>query len=162
MLQIFLISTFVLSACGGGDDDASTDPDPVDPADLTGTFDVLDMPYACEVTTQLFEATGEYSVLCQNDNAGLVQITFKDEASARRDQAFTITKRSFSSHPDADTIDVSYLELGVGINVDSEDDFAGAAAVAAQGDHHVLTLTDVLLEDSDGVNTQAVSATINF
>lgn len=158
--RLLSLCTSLLLACGG-DDDTDDTPTP-DPTTLTGTFTVEGNTYACEVTTQLFEATGEYSVLCQNDSAGLVQVTFKDEVSARRAQAFTIAKRNYVEHADPDVIDVSYFELGIGINADSKDDFDGEAVVAAEGSHHALMLTGVMLEDTDEINTLVVSAEIEF
>jgi len=55
--------------------------------DLTGTFTAGDKKYTGKVSTQNFEATGQFSVLCQDDtdpnDSKLIQFVFKDEASAR-------------------------------------------------------------------------------
>jgi len=55
--------------------------------DFTGTFTAGDKTYTGKVSIQNFEATGQYSVLCQDDtdpnDSKLIQFVFKDEASAR-------------------------------------------------------------------------------
>ncbi len=53
----------------------------------TGTFTADGKTYTGKVSTQLFEATGQFSVLCQDDSdpndSRLIQFVFKNEASAR-------------------------------------------------------------------------------
>ena len=54
---------------------------------ITGTFTLGDKTYTGKVSTQNLEATGQFSVLCEDDtdpnNPILIQFVFKDEASAR-------------------------------------------------------------------------------
>ena len=54
---------------------------------ITGTFTLGDKTYTGKVSIQNLEATGQFSVLCQDDTDPtdpiLIQFVFKDEASAR-------------------------------------------------------------------------------
>ena len=56
---------------------------------MTGTFTLGDKTYTGKVSIQNLEATGQFSVLCQDDTDPnepiLIQFVFKDEASARTD-----------------------------------------------------------------------------
>jgi hypothetical protein len=55
--------------------------------ELTGTFTIGEKTYTGRVSTQNLEATGQFSVLCQDDtdpnDSKLLQFIFKDEGSAR-------------------------------------------------------------------------------
>lgn len=55
--------------------------------DLTGTFSADGKNYSGRVSVQQFPATGQYSVLCQDDSdpnaSRLIQFVFKEETSAR-------------------------------------------------------------------------------
>ena len=127
----------------------------------TGTFTVDGQTKTCKVTTQLFPATQEFSVVCQDDNFGFVQITFKDEVSARKVQSLTVIEGSISSHPDGATIVVGFSTLSggpVGPEVVSRDGAAGTAASTGKS----VTLTGVVLTEFAGAVTHTVSATINF
>lgn len=145
---------------GDGDGDSSGDGDSDNDAPSMGTYTVDGKETSCEVSTQDF-STDEYSVVCQNDDEGFVQVTFKNEASARVAGTFKITERDIFKHPDADTLDVSYMSFSGG-SVDSRDDRDGSAVVTISGKHQVLTLTDVALENTDGTTTTKVSASIPF
>lgn len=61
---------------------------------LTGTFSAEGKNYSGKVSVQKFPASGQYSVLCEDDidpnNSKLIQFVFKDEASARAAGARTI------------------------------------------------------------------------
>jgi hypothetical protein len=161
-------------ACGDDDSDSGTDgaagegsKTPIDNDDLTGTFTFGGETLDCEVSDQEFPATDEYSIVCDNDevdsNYRFVQVTFKDEASARvaRDLKF-IAPYAFKpeDHPDADTIAVQFTDKDG--TLDSDDDSSGSAKVTASGGHHVLTLEDVSLSTVTSDATGAVSATIDF
>ena len=56
---------------------------------ITGTFTLSDKIYTGKVSIQNLEATGQFSVLCQDDTDPtdpiIIQFVFKDEASARTD-----------------------------------------------------------------------------
>lgn len=129
---------------------------------LTGSYTVDGQRKNCKVETQLFGATDEFSVLCQNDDDGLIQITFKDEASARLAQTLRIIKTDILEHPDADTISVDYRPFDDRDTLVSDDDKAGTASVTKSGSRNVLTLTDVALESFEGTSSGVVSATITF
>ncbi len=127
----------------------------------TGSLTVDGQTQTCNVTTQLFPATKEFSVLCQNDNFGFVQVTFKDEVSARRAQKLTVIEGVGSSHPDGATIVVGFSPLSggpTGPGVVSRDGAAGTAA----GTGKAVTLTGVVLTEFAGTVTHTVTATINF
>lgn len=159
------------TGCGGSDSDAGSpgaggegSEMPSD-EELTGTFTFAGVTTDCKVSTQDFPATGEYSVLCEEDSASsrFVQITFKDEASARMAQDLKlIAPFAFKpeDHPDADTIAVSYTDSDG--TLDSDDDSTGSAKVAASSGHYVLTLKDVSLSTVSSEDTGEVSATIQF
>lgn len=127
----------------------------------TGTFTVDGQTQTCKVTTQLFPATQEFSVVCQDDNFGFVQITFKDEVSARKVQSLTVIKGTVSSHPDGATIVVGFSPLPggpTGPAVVSRDGAAGTAASTGKA----VTLTGVVLTEFAGTVTRTVTTTINF
>src|ERR1700712_317438 len=54
--------------------------------ELSGKFSVDGKEYTGKVSVQHFPSTHEFSVLCQDDDFGLVQITFADEPAARTEQ----------------------------------------------------------------------------
>jgi hypothetical protein len=168
LLALCLMSA---TACGegseggpnsGGAGESGNLPD--DPQ-LTGTFTFGGKTVGCKTSDQDFPATGEYSVVCENDEAGyrFVQVTFKNEASARRAQDLTfMAPFAFSpeDHEAADAVAVSYTD-GDG-TLDSDDESSGSAQVAASGAHYVLSLTNVSLATVTSEATGAVSATISF
>lgn len=129
---------------------------------LKGSYTVDGVKHGCEVSTQTFPATKEFSVLCQNDDDGLVQITFKDEASARLSQTLRIIDTDIFSHPDADTINVDYRPFDDRDSVSSEDDTPGSASTKASGGRTELTLKDVELESNISDEKAKVSATVPF
>jgi len=132
--------SFIVTACDGGD---GTDKKPGEDEDLMGTLTVLGETYPCKVETQIFPSSKEFSVICQNDDVGLVQTTFKDADSARIVGDFTLIKRIESSHADPKTVDVQYLALGKGNNTASDDSATGTVVVSGSSAPHVLNLTSV-------------------
>ena len=174
--SLALVVALCLGAVACGDDDSTGGTDgaagegsktPIDNDDLTGTFTFGAETLDCEVSDQDFPASGEYSVVCDNDevdsNYRFVQVTFKDEASARTagDLKF-IAPYAFKpeDHPDADTIAVQFTDTDG--TLDSDDDSTGSAKVTASGGRYVLTLEDVSLSTVTSDDTGTVSATINF
>ncbi len=129
--------------------------------DFTGVYSAGKGELDCAVSTQLF-VTDEFSIVCQNDDDGFVQITFKDEASARTAGSFTITERNYFEHPEPTTVDVSYDSFGDEPQLVSQSDLPGTVEVTASGGHNVLTLTDVELHSFPEAVTGTVSATIDF
>jgi hypothetical protein len=119
----------------------------------------------CKVSTQDFPASGEYSVLCEEDATSFryVQVTFKDEASARTAQTLKFMKPfAFSpeDHPDADAIAVSWTDSDG--TLDSDDTSTGTAKVVKNGSHYTVTLTDVTVESLPTHAIGTVTATIDF
>jgi len=136
--------------------------------EFTGTFSFnggATLP--CEVSTQLFPATGEFSVLCENDdddaNYRFVQVTFKDEASARIAQSLVLAEPfafSPSDHPEANAISVNWQDTDGALYADS--DSTGSGKVTATGGHNVLKITDVSLSTVSSDATGTVSATVDY
>lgn len=162
LLSFVLVSALV--ACGGEGDSSPTtgDASTTNPAPKTGTFSVDGQPErTCKVETQLFPATKEFSVVCQDDGYGLVQVTFKDEASARIDQSLTVIKGSISSHPDPKTIvvDMQSLSGGPGGPATASTDGAPGKASSAGS---VVKLEGVVLSDVGGTVKRTVTATIPY
>ena len=145
-------------AAGGSSDDG---------ADLTGTFSFDGGPtIACKVSTQDFPATGEYSVLCEEDATDFryVQVTFKDEASARTAQTLALMKAfAFSpeDHPDADAISLGYTDAD-GDTLYADDDSTGTGKVVKNGTHYTVTLSAVSVESATTKVSGPVTATIDF
>jgi hypothetical protein len=136
--------------------------------DLKGTVSFNGGPtLECDVDDQDFAASGEYSITCDNDevdsNYRFVQITFKDEASARTAQTLKFM-RPFAfkpeDHPDADAIAVSWTDKDG--TLDSDDDSTGTAKVVKSGNHYTVTLTDVSVESTPTKATGKVTAVVNF
>jgi hypothetical protein len=137
-----------------------------DDTQLTGTFTFEGKTRDCKTSHQDFAPTGEYSVVCENEEDGyrFVQVTFKNEVSARLAQNLTfMAPYAFKpeDHEAADAIAVSYTD-GNG-TLDSDDDSTGSAKVTASGARSVLTLTNVSLATvTSEIQSSEVSATINF
>ena len=134
---------------------------------LKGTFSFAAVTLPCKVSSQLFPATNEYSIVCDNSddasNYRYVQVTFKDEVSARLPQPLKF-KAPFAfkpeDHPDADTVSVDYLDKDGTITAGPMS--AGSADVARSGGHNLLTLKDVTLGNVTKTRSGTISATINF
>lgn len=161
------------TACGGSDSNTPNDGgagesgNPPGDTELGGTFTFGGETVDCKTSTQDFPATGEYSVLCENDeddsNYRFVQVTFKDEPSARKAQTLTfMAPFAFKpeDHEAADAVAVSFTNKDG--TLDSEDESTGSAKVAASGGHYVITLNSVSLSTVTSEDTGEVSATINF
>ena len=120
----------------------------------------------CKVSTQDFPSSGEYSVLCEEDasNFRYVQVTFKDEASARTAQTLKFMKAfAFKpeDHPDADAIAVGWTDTDGG-TLYADDESTGSAKVVKNGAHYTLTLTDASVESAPTKATGTVTAVIDF
>ena len=124
---------------------------------------------SCNVTSQNFPASGEYSVLCQTEGTStgtgtvLVQVTFKDEASARSAGTFTVLEGSSFSpedHPDPRTAQSNVIDDEHAYA--AEDDSTGSMVVTASGSRNVLTVTDQQQFTPGDETPRLVSATIEF
>jgi len=91
-----------------------------------------------------------------------VQITFKDEASARLTQTLRLVEMDIFEHPDADTIAVNYIPFDDRVSTSSSEDTVGSASAKASGSRNEVTLTDVVLDSNISTTTAKVSATVPF
>jgi|GEM_PF-6273634 len=127
--------------------------------DLTGIFSSEGKSYSGKVSTQIFPATKEYSVLCQADDekGTLMQATFKDETSARTEQTLKIVKGSImhASEPNEVKIDFD-------LKYQSKDDKAGFAKVVKEGGKYYIVVSDAELSDADEKEKKTVSGKIPF
>lgn len=134
---------------------------------LGGTFTFGAVTLPCKVSSQMFPASGEYSIVCDNSdessNYRYVQVTFKNEASARLTQTLRF-KDPFAfkpeDHPDADTVSVDYLDKDGTITAGSTS--TGSANVASSGGHNVLILKDVSLGNVTKTRSGTISAAVTF
>ena len=94
IITLILISTVLLLAACNNNKTANTTelsaketPALNEEKGLTGTFTAGEKTYTGKVSIQNFEATGQFSVLCQDDtdpnDSKLIQFVFKNEKSAR-------------------------------------------------------------------------------
>ena len=134
---------------------------------LTGTFSFGGVTLPCKVSSQLFPASKEYSIVCDNsddsNNYRFVQVTFKNEVSARLPQALKF-KAPFAftpeDHPDADTVSVDYFDKDG--NITAGEASTGSSGVSVSGGRNVLTLKDVSLGNVTKTRSGTISATVNF
>ncbi len=126
---------------------------------LTGTFSEGGKSYSGAVSTQVFPATKEYSVVCQSDEGKttLMQITFKDEASARTEQTLTIVKGSIM-HASA----ANEVKLDFDLKYQSKDDKPGTVKIIKENGKTVIEFKDVELSDADEKEKKVVSGKIPF
>ena len=127
-----------------------------------GTFTVNGKTYEGKVSVQTFPATGEFSVLCQDDAVGLVQITFKNEATARSPQQFKFDKALASGNKDATVINASFMPFAGGTSVESVGGKPGTAASSKAAKGNEISFENVELESSDGKVKLPVSAKVNY
>ena len=109
----------------------------------TGTFTADGKTYTGRVSTQNFEATGQFSVLCQDvsdpNNSKLIQFVFKNEASAR---AAGVRKIAYDQGKDQ-TPDVVSMTFDIRYSSDQGRD--GSLSVTANGKDNELVFDKVAL-----------------
>ena len=127
-----------------------------------GTFTVNGKTYEGKVSVQTFPATGEFSVLCQDDAVGLVQITFKNETTARIPQQFKFDKALASGNKDATVINASFMPFGGGSSVDSVGGKSGTATSSKTAQGNEISFENIELESPDGNVKLPVSAKVNY
>lgn len=154
-----VMSTFTIGC--GSDDDGGSGGGGDGGVALSGTLSVTAGMQSCRVSTQDFESTGEFSVLCQSEASELVQATFKDETSARTPQSFTFIAPYGLEHPDASTVSVTYRSETDSVVTSSDSTSGGTAVVTVSGSSRVLTLTNVTTTGISG-DAATVFATIMF
>ncbi|MEO6260224.1 MAG: hypothetical protein ABIP63_07715 [Thermoanaerobaculia bacterium] len=109
----------------------------------TGTFTADGKTYTGKVSTQNFEATGQFSVLCQDDsdpnNSKLIQFVFKNEASAR---AAGVRKIAYDQGKDQTPDEVS---MTFDTRYSSDQGRDGSLSVTATGKDNELVFDKVAL-----------------
>ncbi len=114
---------------------------------LTGTFTVAGdggSSHTGKVSTQKFPATGQFSVVCQDDAFGFVQITFHNEADARKAQTVKLTDMSYTKANDPGTAHIS-LSPFAGGETGSTDSTTATATITIVGSHATITFENVEL-----------------
>lgn len=156
----------LMTACGSKEkaksDAAGVAGEEVDEEPKKGTFTVNGKTYEGKVSVQTFPATGEFSVLCQDDAVGLVQITFKNETTARTPQQFKFDKALASGNKDATVINASFMPFGGGTSVDSVGGKSGTATSSKASKGNEITFENIELESPDGKVKLPVSAKVNY
>ncbi len=113
--------------------------------DLTGTFTADGKTFTGRVSVQHFEATGEFSVLCQ-DGAGestLLQTAFSTEADARTPGDLKIVYRNpISGNKEAKTVSISF-----DVAWRTTDESKGTAKITKDGSNNVLEFDGVEVFD---------------
>lgn len=163
---LFAIVSLGLSACGpkpGAAPSVTAETVPSDdeaPA-LTGTFTVDGKTYTGKVSTQKFPATGQFSVVCQQDDYGFVQITFANEDDARKAQSVKLVKLAATRANDAGTANVSLSPFSGG-ELGSKDESNGTATVTVESGRNVVTFENAELGSHTGDAKKAVSGKVSY
>jgi len=125
--------------------------------DLTGTFTADGKTFTGRVSVQQFEATGEFSVLCQ-DNEGestLLQTFFSTEADARTPGDLKIMYRSpISGNKEVRAFSVSFETAWR-----TADESKGTAKITKDGSNNVLEFEGV--EVTDDISHKGVKKIIS-
>ncbi len=153
---------FLVNACSGNSTKEPTAKDALssnESSGQTGTFTANGKTYKGKVSTQQFPATGQYSVLCQDDNdpnnSKLIQFVFKDESSARAGGNLTTAYNQGKDQIAAET------SLNFDIRYRSEADSKGTVTVNKTGSGNELVFNNVTLK-TIGKETVVVSGKIPF
>ena len=142
-------SILLLNACDNKIKD-TTEPSVIEAAtsndekDMTGNFTVGDKTYSGKVSTQTFAATGQFSVLCQDDTdpslPKLIQFIFKDEASARAGGNKTPT---YDQGKEQTTAEASVI---FELNYKSVEESTGIITVNKNGSNNEIVFKDLKLK----------------
>jgi len=145
---ILLAFTFcgiaMIASCGDtkkdGESTIASSATSSDESEHAGTFVADGKNFKGRSSTQDFPATKEFSVLCQDDtdpnNSTLMQLVFKDEASARTPGTFKIVHTSYSGGKAANEVSVSFDNV-------YESDEQGTLTVTKSGGTNTVTFNDV-------------------
>jgi len=161
-ILVLSCALFLVNACSGNSTKEPTAKDALssnESSRLTGTFTANGKNYTGKVSTQQFPATGQYSVLCQDDNdpndSKLIQFVFKDESSARAGGNLTTAYNQGKDQIAAETW------LTFDIRYRSEADSKGTVTVNKTGSGNELVFNNVTLKTM-GKETVVVSGKIPF
>jgi len=163
-ILVLSCALFLVNACSGNSTKEPTAKDALssnESSGLTGTFTANGKTYTGKVSTQQFPATGQYSVLCQDDNdpndSKLIQFVFKDESSARAGGNLTTTYNQGKDQTASETW------LNFDIRYRSEADSKGTVTVNKTGSGNELVFNNVTLKTIDKEKeTVVVSGKIPF
>lgn len=127
-------------------------------AELSCTFSIGKILHTGKVSTQVFPATKEYSVLCEDSTTGwsLVQLVFRDEASARTAQKFKIVTDKATSAEAGNEASAAFNNSYV-----TSDSSTGAITVKNEGSHYTIELENLSLQD-ESKDRMVISARIPF
>ncbi|WP_447642251.1 MULTISPECIES: hypothetical protein [Chitinophagaceae] len=127
--------------------------------DYAGAFNADGKNYKGKVSTQIFPSTKQFSVLCQadDDKGTLIQITFKDEISARKEQTLKIVEDRMSRVQQADEVEVVF-DLGYA----SKDDSPGTIKVMKENGRYCIVFTDVCVPNTSGDEKRTISGKVPF
>lgn len=154
VFAIMCSSTLLLTSCNENKVDSTTKK-MADEAlasnnekNFTGTFTINGKSYKGRVSTQQFTATGQFSVLCQDDDTEpnsfkLIQFVFKNETVTRAGGDF-VTVHSQGTNQLANEVSVDVLGI-----YRSQEDSKGSFKVIKNGDSNELVFENVKLESLD-------------
>jgi len=164
IILVLSCALFLVNACSGNSTKEPTAKDALssnESSRLTGTFTANGKTYTGKVSTQQFPATGQYSVLCQDDNdpnnSILIQFVFKDESSARAGGNLTTAYNQGKDQTASET------SLTFDVRYRSEADSKGTVTVNKTGSGNELAFNNVTLKTIDKEKeTVVVSGKIPF
>lgn len=152
--KFFLVSCIIVLFLNACDDKSKNSSEPTskevmasdEDKDLTGTFTAGGKQYTGKVSVQNFEATGQYSVLCQDvsdpNNSKLIQFVFKNEASARSEGSLTT---SFDPGQDQTASEIS---VSFDNSYRSDGYSKGTASVSKKGNNNELIFDNITLQEA--------------
>ena len=122
------------------------------------TFTIDGKEFSGRVSTQLFPATKEYSVLCHStdESAKLIQFVFRDESSARTNQEFKIVYDSVMEAEAGSEVSLSFDNV-----YSSNDASGGSVRVTKTANQNSVEFKDIALERISKEHVQ-VSGKIPF
>ncbi len=143
---------------------ASTSADGEDRAatGTTGTFTVDGKTYTGKVTLQTFPSNKAFSVICQDDAFGLVQITFHNEADARKAQTVKLTDLSYSKANEPGTANISLSPFAGGETNTSESAGGTATITADSGGKATITFENAALSTKTSDLKKTLSGKVTY
>ena len=157
-------SILLLTACDsnktkGTNESAKESVTSNDDKELTGTFTVNGKKYTGKVKASLYEQTGQYEVMCDDNtdpNAfSYIRVLFKDEAAAREGVNF-ITEYDQQKKQAANGISMSFE-----VKYRTDEDSKGTVTVNKNGSNNELVFDKVTLR-TDSKETVIVAGKISF
>lgn len=156
-LAVAALLVVLLPACAPKKDGVAAAAEVEVPAS-TGSFTVDGKSHAGKVSVQQFPATGQFSVVCQDDAFGFVQITFSSEADARKPQTVKLEELSPTKANAPGTAHLSLSPFS-GAETGSR---VGSATISHEGAHHVVKFENVELSDKASSVKKTVSGSVAY